>query len=98
MKEPSSLDWVAFYKEEPKDLVSTRIWIVCVETESFLPIDVISLVRVSALLTWKSESMQQQLYNYSSGAGWSRCSHPFLPSLLSPPLPIGADKSILVQE
>jgi hypothetical protein len=25
MKELSSLDWVAFYKEEPKDLVSIRI-------------------------------------------------------------------------
>lgn len=42
MKEPSSLDWVAFYKEEPKDLVSTQI--LDLKTDILPFIDVISLI------------------------------------------------------
>lgn len=41
MKEPSSLDWVGFYVEEPKDLVSTQI--LDLKTNILPFIDVISL-------------------------------------------------------
>lgn len=50
MKEPSSLDWVAFYKEEPKDLVSIRVLGGCLETGILPPVDVNSLPRALSLL------------------------------------------------
>ena len=45
MKEPSSLDWVASYKEERKDLVSACT--VCLERKIHPFTDVISFMKVS---------------------------------------------------
>lgn len=45
MREPSSLDWAASYKEEPKDLVSACI--VCLESKIHPFTDVISFMKVS---------------------------------------------------
>ena len=85
MREPSSLDWAASYKEEPKDLVSACI--VCLESKIHPSTDVISFMKVSIDL---EDFSQQNLCNNSSTAYQKL---PF-PSRLSPPLPIWVDKII----
>lgn len=89
MKEPSSLDWVASYKEERKDLVSACT--VCLERKIHPFTDVISFMKVSVDL---EDFSQQNLCNNNNTAYQKL---PF-PSRLSPPLPIWVDKIIFRPE
>ena len=89
MKELSSLDWVASYKEERKDLVSACT--VGLESKMHPFTDVISFMKVSVDL---EDFSQQNLCNNSSTAYQKL---PF-PSRLSPPLPMWVDKIIFRPE
>lgn len=59
MREPSSLDWAASYKGEPKDLVSACT--VCLGSKSRPFTDAISFMKVSIdLEDFSQQNLQQQ--------------------------------------